>query len=167
MDQFFLYQSFGSASPIRKQRERGDFDWKSLIEFSIGSRFWTRPEPEPEKTRTRSDPTRRPEKDPKRPESMKLFFLSAKFYSVGISPKYLPFDSNVSCKMIYKSKTPNRSQAPVINFLLVFAGVRRVEREFTTRFKAENKRSQATAPAGIEKIICGTLRSVRRQASIF
>ena len=45
--------------------------------------------------------------------------------------------------MIYKSKTPGRSQAPAINFVLVFVGVRRVEREFTTRFKIENKRSQA------------------------
>ena len=52
--------------------------------------------------------------------------------------------------MIYKSKTPSRSQAPAINFVLVFAGVRRVEREITTRFKAENKRSQATAPVGTE-----------------
>ena len=79
-----------------------------------------------------------------------LFVLSAKFSYVGINLKYLPFDSNVSCKMIYKSKTPSRSQAPAINFVLVFAGVRRVEREFTTRFKAENKRSQATAPVGTE-----------------
>eukprot|EP00493_Phyllostaurus_siculus_P006210 UN06269 len=59
-----------------------------------------------------------------------------------------------------KVSTPRRSHDPVINLSLVLDGVCRVDRELTIRFRAENKRSQATAPAGIEKKICATTRRV-------